>query len=84
MKQQRISILVRAAAAATVGLCGVAAAQTGQGLDQLIARREHRNARLAMDGERSMPHGGSQGDVAGIEAQSCLQENIAGTEIQAC
>ena len=38
MKQQRLSILIGAAAAATAGLCGVAAAQTGQGLDQLMAK----------------------------------------------
>ena len=38
MKQQRLSILIGAAAAATAGLCGVAAAQTGQGLEQLMAK----------------------------------------------
>src|SRR6202008_2845565 len=38
MKQQRLSILIAAAVAATAGLCGVATAQTGQALEQLMAK----------------------------------------------
>jgi PQQ-dependent dehydrogenase (methanol/ethanol family) len=38
MKQQRLSILVGAAAAATIGLCGTAVAQTGQALEPLMAK----------------------------------------------
>ena len=38
MKQQRLSILIGAAAAATMGLSGMAVAQTGQGLEQLMAK----------------------------------------------
>jgi glucose dehydrogenase len=38
MKQQRLSILIGAAAAATIGLSGMAVAQTGPGLEQLMAK----------------------------------------------
>ncbi|HEX3303570.1 MAG TPA: PQQ-dependent dehydrogenase, methanol/ethanol family, partial [Thermomicrobiales bacterium] len=38
MKQQRLFILIGAAAAATVGWCGLAVAQTGQGLEPLMAK----------------------------------------------
>ena len=40
MKQQRLFILIGAAAAATVGWCGLAVAQTGQGLEPLMATHD--------------------------------------------
>ena len=49
---------------------------------QFVARGEDGDLRPAADIERAVPHGGGKRDMARIQTKACLQEHVAGAEVE--
>ena len=70
--------------AQVIGGDDLAGARALTGRDQLVARRQHGDARTAAHGQGCVTHGRGQGDLARAELPAGQQQRVARAEIGPC